>query len=483
MIDHAEYILKAFSSLQNLSPDQILQIGRSQAKNGIPLPSFDENLLINLCQDAKKILESEDTILKIDGDSIIVGDIHGSLHDLLRIINYVISIPFKIIFLGDYVDRGQFSLECIILLLALKIMNPEKYFLLRGNHEFDSMCSVYGFKKEILDYHNPKKKYDIDSDQSNNSPITDEERIQNEGIDIEKQQDISTEQLCDNYFANHINMNCYKYTEKLYDSFMKTFSFLPIASIINKTTLCIHGGLCSLFDKIEKIEKLIQRPINDFDENPLLCGILWGDPTEEDDQLFNDNQRGRGQTFNGATVVNFLKNNNLKRIIRAHECVFDGVLELFNDKCITIFSASSYSPDLNNKSGILKLFKKDDKFEKVVFQPLNRLQKCDAIYYKVQAFNFKRFLLPKKLKSISNFGIFDLNKKETDKSKLTISTINRKRNPINTRIHSRNIKQCYSAPLNFTSLNKSDLFAYETKNDSNIEQSNNRLPTLVQNDL
>ena len=43
---------------------------------------------------------------------------------------------------------------------------------------------------------------------------------------------------------------------------------------------------------------------------------------------------------------------------------------------------------MENSSGILKLFEKDDSVKSLTFLPLPRLKKCDAIYYKVQPFNY-----------------------------------------------------------------------------------------------
>lgn len=486
MTDLANYILKAFSSLRDLSIEQITQFGRNQSKTEIPIPSFDENLLINLCSAAKNVFMNENSILEIVGDSIIVGDIHGSLHDLLRILNYVGKNPYKVVFLGDYVDRGQFSLECIILLFSLKIMCPDKYFLLRGNHEFDAMCSLYGFKKEILNFHNPKKLYHFESEQMNDSPTTSSKNLAFDEQDQEKQE-ISTEELCDNYFANHININCYKYSEKLYSAFMRAFSFLPIAAVVNRASFCIHGGLTPLLDKIDKIEKQIQRPIDNYDENPLLCDLLWGDPTFEDRQLYNDNPRGRGKLFNGVVVVNFLKNNNLQRIIRAHECVYEGISEIFNDKCITVFSASSYSYDMSNSSGILKLFECNDCIEKVVFEPILRLKKFDAVYYKVQAFsNLKRFMPPIQLKSVAYFGLVDL-LKDTDRVNLSKfqsgkkNGVGTKKFSFKTGVHSRQIKQCSSVPLNVSACCfKNNILSYREDERLCTSKSNDNLPALDQ---
>lgn len=381
MTDHASYIFSVYSSILQLPKEQILEVGNF-ATEGNPIPSFDEDLLIDLCEDATQLFEKEENVLEIEGDSIVVGDIHGSFHDLLRILLYTENSDSKVIFLGDYVDRGNFSLECITLLFSLKIMKPEKYFLLRGNHEFIEMSSNYGFKKEILNYHNPKKieknsRGQIELEEKNEAII---KKIKNQ----KKDQKTLQEEF---YYSSYININCYKYTERLFDAFMKSFSYMPICAIINQDSICLHGGLSPLLEKVRNIQKQIQRPITDFNQNLLLTDILWGDPAPEQNQTYFDNPRGRGKLFNGPVVVNFLKNNNFKRLIRGHECVHSGIEKLFNGKCVTIFSASSYSCDMGNSSAILKLFQSNDKTETLIFSPLHRLKKCDASYYKVQCFN------------------------------------------------------------------------------------------------
>ena len=213
----ASSILSAFSFISTLSLDELLLLGY-QIKNGTPIPSFEEKLLIELCFEARNLFAKEENVLEIYGDVIIVGDIHGSLHDLLRILKSTVEKERKILFLGDYVDRGNFSLECITLLFALKVMYPNEVFLLRGNHEFDSVCSQYGFKNEILN--------------SNILKIS----------------------------------NCYSYTESLYSAFIDAFSYLPISALVNHTTFCIHGGLSPKLNHISDINRKIKRPINLFNE-------------------------------------------------------------------------------------------------------------------------------------------------------------------------------------------------------------------------
>lgn len=125
----SSYILSAYSFISSNTDDMLLDAG-NRSKNGNPIPSFDENLLIDLCSEATQIFANEKNILEIEGDIIIVGDIHGSLHDLLRILKFIKKKNSKILFLGDYVDRGNFSLECITILFALKVSYPDDFFLI-----------------------------------------------------------------------------------------------------------------------------------------------------------------------------------------------------------------------------------------------------------------------------------------------------------------------------------------------------------------
>ena len=57
----------------------------------------------------------------------------------------------QFVFLGDYVDRGEFGCEVMGYLLALKLQYPKHIFMLRGNHETEEMTQQYNFRAQVLD--------------------------------------------------------------------------------------------------------------------------------------------------------------------------------------------------------------------------------------------------------------------------------------------------------------------------------------------
>lgn len=99
---------------------------------------------------------SQPMLLELEAPIKVCGDVHGQFTDLLKLFEYG-GYPgdTNYLFLGDYIDRGKQSIECMCLLLAFKIKNPENFFLLRGNHECSSINRIYGFYDEC------KRKYNL----------------------------------------------------------------------------------------------------------------------------------------------------------------------------------------------------------------------------------------------------------------------------------------------------------------------------------
>ena len=243
-----------------------------------------------------EIFQKEESLLKIQAPLYICGDIHGQYYDLLRvfdILNYPPQSTF--LFLGDYVDRGKQSLECLLLLLCLKIQYPDKIFLLRGNHECEALNKIYGFYDEC---------------------------------------------------KRRLSIKCFKKITNL-------FNMIPISALINENILCMHGGLSKDLQDIEQINKIL-RP-TDIPNEGLLCDLLWSDPNENLTEDFGINERNISITFSKDYVKNFVEKNNLDLICRAHQVVEEG-FEFFADmKLVTVFTAPNYMGEFDNNGGILEV--------------------------------------------------------------------------------------------------------------------------------
>ena len=235
----------------------------------------------------------------------VIGDIHGQFYDLLHILQKLSAeAPVKYLFLGDYVDRGHYSLEVMLVVLALKVANPQNVVLLRGNHETRQMASQHSFRQELV---------------------------------AKKGQD-----------------------QQLFDAFMDLFDHLPLACVLNGKHFCVHGGLSPSILRLEDIGKL-ERKV----EVPLrgpVCDLMWSDPVPREDGFveegWKDNKtRGVAYFFGVQATVQFLKANQLQSVLRAHECVFEGFKE-FNwghsaPLVSTIFSAPNYTDLYQNLASVM----------------------------------------------------------------------------------------------------------------------------------
>ncbi|KAF9156221.1 3',5'-cyclic-nucleotide phosphodiesterase (PDEase) (3':5'-CNP) [Linnemannia schmuckeri] len=268
---------------------------------------ISEEQAIFILQKGTELLKKEPNLLEVDAPITVCGDIHGQYYDLMKLFE-VGGNPAdtRYLFLGDYVDRGYFSIECVLYLWSLKIWYPDTLFLLRGNHECRHLTDYFTFKTECK----------------------------------------------------------HKYSERVYDACMESFCTLPLAAVMNKQFLCIHGGLSPELNTLDDL-----RQINRFREPPthgLMCDLLWADPLEEFGQektsefFVHNHVRGCSYFFSYHAACAFLEKNNLLSIIRAHEAQDAGYRMYRKTKAtgfpsvMTIFSAPNYLDVYNNKAAVLK---------------------------------------------------------------------------------------------------------------------------------
>ncbi|XP_046898851.1 serine/threonine-protein phosphatase 2B catalytic subunit alpha isoform-like [Hypomesus transpacificus] len=155
-----------------------------------------------------------------------------------------------------------------------------------------------------------------------------------------------------------------KYSEQVYDSCMDAFDCLPLAALMNQQFLCVHGGLSPEIHTLDDIKKLDR-----FKEPPAfgpMCDLLWADPLEDfgnekTQEFFSHNTvRGCSYFYSYPAVCEFLQNNNLLSVIRAHEAQDAGYRMYRKSQTtgfpslITIFSAPNYLDVYNNKAAVLK---------------------------------------------------------------------------------------------------------------------------------
>ena len=170
-------------------------------------------------------------------------------------------------------------------------------------------------------------------------------------------------------------MNVYNEPD-LYDAFVSVFNQMPLSCLISGKILCVHGGIGPPFESISQISQ-IKRPILDFNEG-LLDTILWSDPVDST-QTFEPSQRGTGYYFGQKALIDFLDNNQLDLLIRAHECIMDGCQYKFNNRLITVFGASNYCGLVQNFSACIHI-SKNMEIQFNQFPPLNYLKRNEVIF-------------------------------------------------------------------------------------------------------
>ena len=105
-----------------------------------------EKEVLQLCERARSLISEESNVHSVRAPVTVVGDIHGQFHDMMEMFKLGGPAPdTNYLFLGDYVDRGYYSVETVTLVVALKVRYPDRVTIIRGNHESRQITQVYGF--------------------------------------------------------------------------------------------------------------------------------------------------------------------------------------------------------------------------------------------------------------------------------------------------------------------------------------------------
>lgn len=107
------------------------------------LKSGDIEMIVS---EAQKIFLSQNSVIEIGSPVLIVGDVEGSLQNLLEIFSQN-KFPDQqnYLFLGNYTSQNPQSMECLLLLLIYKILYPENFFLVRGPYDSQQNLMKNGF--------------------------------------------------------------------------------------------------------------------------------------------------------------------------------------------------------------------------------------------------------------------------------------------------------------------------------------------------
>jgi len=308
--------------------------------------SLDPKTVLSIIDHSKQALGPLPNVVQLPGPSAtrrvtVVGDLHGSFADLDAILSHCgpPGPDHLMIFNGDFVDRGAYGLEVLMVLLAFKAAVPEYVHLNRGNHEDRMLASVYGFKNEC----------------------------------IAKTNEYTFQRIC------------------------KVFALIPLAAVVEDVGFVVHGGLTSqencTIDDINSIPRrkwdtvsqagvtLESLPPAEREQFKLMKDLLWSDI---DARLFGtlESPRGAGCIFGPLVAKQFLEKIKLPLMVRSHNAVQEGIESIDckgGTRCYTVFSASNYVNSGNNGSVITFSCGPDGKLQSepyTYYTPYDGIQPC-----------------------------------------------------------------------------------------------------------
>jgi len=189
---------------------------------------------------AAQLLDAEPNCVRVESPLNVMGDLHGQLFDLLKLLGEsgllglmvsrgpppprgggapaAPSARWGLLFMGDYVDRGLWGCEVVLVLMALKLRWPQRVVLLRGNHESRTMARCFNFESEVLE----------------------------------------------------------KYSAAAFERAMACFDRLPLAAVVDGKFFCAHAGISPEMKTLADLDAIERR--REPPPSGLMCDVLWSDP-------------------------------------------------------------------------------------------------------------------------------------------------------------------------------------------------------------
>lgn len=251
----------------------------------------------DLLSRARGHLSTLPNVISIEGRTLAIGDLHGDLETVTRAVKKFERGEYRnILFLGDYIDRGEDSRETMDLVLRLMLKHTEKVHLLRGNHEILWVNSKHGFKDELYT----------------------------------------------------------KGLGHLHQTYNEIFAFMPLAAIVNGSVLGVHGGIPEGLPRISAIQRL-PRNYEDPDDHAsrTMLEMLWNDPTDEHDRFAPNTYRGVWKVYGAGAFDEFMERNGLGVLVRGHQRWNEGFRYFFDRRLLSVFSCKSYVPEQVTKAAVI----------------------------------------------------------------------------------------------------------------------------------
>ncbi|KAK0548185.1 Palmitoyl-protein thioesterase 1 [Tilletia horrida] len=255
----------------------------------------------------------------------VIGDTHGQLYEFAHMLTLTgpPSETHALLFNGDFVDRGSWSVEIALIIMAYKCAFPKTTLVNRGNHEAEQMNKVYGFEGEVKAKFGGDFTFKLFTELFNALPLATlitatKEPLQ--GADLPASAPLAQKS--------------------------PILSAPSVAEGGRKRYFVVHGGLFSkdgvTLDDVRKIDRY-QQP----GQEGLMSEALWADPQVANGR--GPSKRGVGLGFGPDITRKWCELNGVTAVIRSHEVRQGGYAEEHDGRCNTVFSAANYCDSTGNK--------------------------------------------------------------------------------------------------------------------------------------